>query len=263
MWFWVQAVLAVTISVVMVGLYWRFLADLVRFLVDHIGQAVILVLVFLTVYAQVGTSLGIPYLFWNEEPLTRFVAAVGCTLVLALLGINAYYLIPEQREVEVMGRIKDFLDRRMILKLSFGRWLEPSKGNTVELSQFLRATRFPFLLLLLLPALLPLVFPNVPRYAPVYSNDLMTEFSFASEICVAAGRVVGPPRRALNRLTLRRSGGKTIAASRLTGGLSQDVALMASFTRITPVKSPADQTASPIRYAGQWADTSGWRFNST
>ena len=106
--------------------------------------------------------------------MTRFFAGVGCTLLLALLGINAYYLIPEDQQVGVMDRIKDFLDRRSILKLPFGGWLEPSRGNAVELSQFLRTARFPFLMLLLLPALLPLVFSNVPRYAPVASDDLKT-----------------------------------------------------------------------------------------
>ena len=54
MWFWVQAVLVVTIAVVLVVLYWRFLSDLLRYLLDHLGQAVILILIYLIVYAQVG-----------------------------------------------------------------------------------------------------------------------------------------------------------------------------------------------------------------
>jgi hypothetical protein len=170
MGFWVQVVLAVTIAVVLIVLYWGFRSDLLLYLMDHLGQAVILILIYLIVYAQVGGALGVPYLFWNEEPVTRFFASVGCTLLLALLGINAYYLIPEDQHVKVMRRINDFLGRWSILKLPFGGWLEPKKGNAVELSRFLRAARFPFLVLLLLPALLPLVFSNVPRYAPVFTN---------------------------------------------------------------------------------------------
>ena len=170
MGFWVQVVLAVTIAVVLIVLYWGFRSDLLLYLMDHLGQAVILILIYLIVYAQVGGALGVPYLFWNEEPVTRFFASVGCTLLLALLGINAYYLIPEDQHNRVMRQIEDFLGRRSILKLPFGGWLEPTKGNAVELSRFLRAARFPFLVLLLLPALLPLVFSDVPRYAPVSTN---------------------------------------------------------------------------------------------
>jgi hypothetical protein len=179
MLFWIQAGLVIAIGVVLVALYWRFGSDLLRYLVDHLGQTVILVLLYLIVYAQIGGTLGIPYLFWNEEPVTRFFAAVGCTLLLALIGINAYYLIPEEIQLGVMVRIRDFLERRWVLKLAYGQWLEPTRGNAVELSQFLRVARFPFLLLLFLPALLPLVFSDVPRYAPVASDDLRTVLEWA------------------------------------------------------------------------------------
>jgi Patatin-like phospholipase len=172
MWFWVQAALAVTLAIMLVVLYWGFAGDLLKFLLDHPGETVILVFIYLIVYAQVGGALGVPYLFWNEEPVTRFFAAVGCTLLLAVIGTSAYYLIPEDEQVAVMDKIRDFLDRRSVLKLPFGHWLEPTRGNAVELSQFLRSVRFPFMVLLVLPALLPLVFSNVPRYAPVASTDL-------------------------------------------------------------------------------------------
>jgi hypothetical protein len=171
MWFWIQVALAVAISVGLVALYWGFVSDLLRYLLDHLGQTVILVLLYLIVYAQVGTQLGVPYLFWNEEPMTRLFASAGCTLLLALLGINAYYLIPQNQHANVMVRIDSFLKRRSVLKLPFGKWLEPTQGNSVELSKFLRVVRFPFLMLLMLPALLPLFFSDVPRYAPVAPND--------------------------------------------------------------------------------------------
>ncbi len=178
MWFWCQFVLVAAIGIALVVRYRGFVSDLVRYLLDHLGQAAILVLLYLIVYAQVGGALGVPYLFWNEEPVTRFFASMGCTLLLALLGINAYYLIPADEHVIVMRRIQSFLACPSKFKLPFGGWLEPTRGNSVELSRFLRITRFPFLLLLLLPALLPLVFSDVPRYAPVASDDLERLFKW-------------------------------------------------------------------------------------
>jgi hypothetical protein len=169
---WIQAALGLAIVILLLAIYWRFRTDLLRYLLDHLGQSIILVLLYLIVYAQLGGELGIPYLFWNEEPLTRFSAAVGCTLLLALIGTNAYYLIPEDQQPQVMNRTKEFLDTRSILKLPFGGWLEPRTGNPLELSRFLRTVRLPFLMLLLLPAMLPLVFASVPRYSPVYSDFL-------------------------------------------------------------------------------------------
>jgi len=74
MWYWVQAMMAVAIAVVLVVLYRAFLSDLLLYLLDHLGQTVILVLIYLIAYAQVGGALGVPYLFWNEEPVTRFFA---------------------------------------------------------------------------------------------------------------------------------------------------------------------------------------------
>jgi hypothetical protein len=46
------------------------------------------------VYAQLGTGLGIPYLFWHEDFATRVSAALGATLLLGVVGVNAYYLDP-------------------------------------------------------------------------------------------------------------------------------------------------------------------------
>src|SRR5262245_52951851 len=178
MWYYAQAALALAIAAVLIMLYLRFVRDLARFLLDHLGQSAILILTYLIVYAQVGGAMGVPYLFWNEEPVTRFFAALGCTLLLALLGMTAYYLIPEDQQIAVMGRIRQFLMRRSVLKLPFGSWLEPTRGNAIELSQFLRAARFPFLMLLAIPALLPLVFSDVPRYAPVASDDLKALFGW-------------------------------------------------------------------------------------
>ena len=47
------------------------------------------------VYGQIGTDYGIVSLFWNDHPATRISASLGVTLLLADLGIVAYFAAPE------------------------------------------------------------------------------------------------------------------------------------------------------------------------
>ena len=47
------------------------------------------------IYGQIGTGLGLPLLFWSEEPLTRWLVAVCSTLLLAVIGLNGYYLLED------------------------------------------------------------------------------------------------------------------------------------------------------------------------
>src|SRR5262245_40135933 len=82
------------ILALMVATYFRFVLDFLRFLVDQLFQAVLLVLFFVLIYGQAGQGLGLPLLFWSEEPVTRFAVALSATLLLAAIGLNAYYLIP-------------------------------------------------------------------------------------------------------------------------------------------------------------------------
>ena len=148
--------------------YRRFVKDLGRFLVYYPGQGLVLLLLYLLVLGQVGTGLGLPYLFWHEWPIHRALSSLGATLVLALVGINAYYLIPSRLRASLRTRM-DEASARQTLKLPFGSWLEPVEGtNAWLLGRYLRVARTPFLLALSLPALLPSVFVNVPRTAPVF-----------------------------------------------------------------------------------------------
>lgn len=79
------------------GLLWYFrpfARSLYRFATTYLGLTAVLIFLYLLVYAQVGTSLGLPYLFWHEDAWPRLIAATGATLLLALIGVNAYYLSP-------------------------------------------------------------------------------------------------------------------------------------------------------------------------
>lgn len=167
-WFYLQLVLLFALLGWLVYGHRQFLRDLGRFLVYYPGQGLILGLLYLLVFGQLGTTLGIPYLFWHEWPIHRASSSFGATLVLGLIGINAYYLIPMRLMDSVSARV-DEAARKHVLRLPFGSWLEPpARTNAARLGRYLRVARTPFLLTLALPALLPGLFVNVPRTAPVF-----------------------------------------------------------------------------------------------
>src|SRR5262249_47531793 len=122
----------------------------------------------------------------------RAFSAMAVTLLLAVLGINAFYFDPDaERTREKTTR---FLDLR-----SWGREFRRTRGllrrgpmarrgdpwlfeginvdgseNAHNIQQFLRLRRLPFLTLVLLPAIFPLLFPYVPRVAPVGGSDALS-----------------------------------------------------------------------------------------
>jgi hypothetical protein len=143
---------------------------MLRFLADHPSQAAILVLLYGIVYGQFGNALGIPYLFWNEEPVTRLLAAVEATLLLSTIGITAYFLLDEEEHRAGMQRVAHFLDRWSIQwPLAFLERGREEAETAWELTRFLRFLRWPFLTALVLPAVLPGAWfcSGVPKYAPV------------------------------------------------------------------------------------------------
>jgi hypothetical protein len=141
---------------VLLWLYRRFIPDLCRFLIDHGVQAVILILFFALIYGQIGQGLGLPLLFWSEEPLTRWFVAVCSTLLLAVIGINGYYLLgdipiprgdgPFPRMVRwVLGSramrwVLDSRVMRWVLKFLAGGGEQPLPGD----GPFLRVMRAVF-----------------------------------------------------------------------------------------------------------------------
>jgi hypothetical protein len=58
----------------------------------------------LILYGLTGVSYGLPSLFWHEYPAYRFFTALGVTLLLAVLGWNAYYF--DRRVDETMDKVR-------------------------------------------------------------------------------------------------------------------------------------------------------------
>ncbi len=158
--------------------YARFLPPFGRFLLDHLGQTTIFFLLLLLVWGGVGVGLGIPNLIWDEELLGRACSALGAALLLALLGVNAYYLgiTPDRSEGR---RVVRDMNRFLLMygaSVDFLPWLNPTPQNPQaprpdeinrqRLSIFLRFARLPFFTLISLPALFPVLFDYVPWNAP-------------------------------------------------------------------------------------------------
>lgn len=168
--FWAQWIMLLVVGGILIWFYFirehgQFFWPLVHFLHDHIFQSILLFLTFGIVWCLVGTIFGLPDLIWSESDNGRFLSALGATMVLALIGINAFYLDPHPDETK--DKVEGFL-RQYGADLGFGTWIEPEYPDSRNLSHFLRTVRLPFLTLLILPALFPLPFEFVPKQAPVW-----------------------------------------------------------------------------------------------
>lgn len=149
--------------------YRSFLKPLGRYLVAHMGQAAILLTLYALIYGLFGNSLGIPALFWNESLLARFFSADAATILLAILGVNAFYL--DQNPARTNQAVRAFLaQRRLKYPWTHYLWSRGWNGfiteNPRDLTAFLRLSRFPFLAALVWPVLFPSLFPNIPSNAP-------------------------------------------------------------------------------------------------
>src|SRR3954468_15616783 len=100
MWSWVQVAAAPALGLFMLWVYRRFLGSLYRFVTTHLGLSLVIVLVYLIVYAQVGADFGIAYLFWHEDFKRRAIASWGVTMLLGVIGVIAYYLDPHPWETD-------------------------------------------------------------------------------------------------------------------------------------------------------------------
>jgi hypothetical protein len=207
----VQDLATVAIPIFLLWHYRRFAVPLVRFVTYYPGLLLVLAILYGMVYGKVGSGFGIPYLFWHDDFLPRAFSSTGATMLLAVVGVIAYYLDPypwatDQRTAEFLRAdeaIRHRLGRRYARAAVSGAadqpagaptrwgwlsyalfaanvlidpivvtpiqvWLEPRRDNSLRLERFLRAARNPFLILLIMPALLPSAwcFVQVPKAAP-------------------------------------------------------------------------------------------------
>jgi len=171
---WFQFTLAFLLISSILIVYRIFLHDLLRYLIEHVGQASILVLLLGMLYGKLGVSYGIPEVFWSEYIGPRIFSAIGVTLLLAMLGINSHYIDLDRERTRRMT--EDFLKARFWVKDRWirdrfptlerkARWLF-DEDPLPDLEQFLRVRRFPFLMLASMPALFPALFPYIPPIAP-------------------------------------------------------------------------------------------------
>ena len=133
-------------------LYRRSLPELVRFALGHPAVIAAALVTYGFVFGMLGTGNGIQYLFWHDRWLARISASVGASLLLADLGVIAYYASPRLVEALIGPPTEDGSP------ISVGR-------SARRLRRFLMVGGAPLLLLLVAPALFPAAFPGVPRPA--------------------------------------------------------------------------------------------------
>lgn len=132
-----QVLVGLVLGPILLLLYYReFCRPLYRFVTTYLGLALILVLLYLLVYAVVGNDLGLPPLFWHEDAISRVAASTGATLLLALIGVIAFYLDMYPLETGEKTRTwlgsDDEMRRRCIVWWSgtiLCRWLPGVRGT--------------------------------------------------------------------------------------------------------------------------------------
>lgn len=155
----VQLAVLVVIGVLLLVRYRDFRQDLYAAVIAYPGLFAVMVLLYLIVYGIVGASFGIQNLFWSEWLTVRLGSAAACTILLGLIGTIVYDLDPHPERTA--HRVSAFRRRGPGA---------PAPGASaryeIHLGEFLHVARWPFLILLVLPALLPDLFPRVPRVVP-------------------------------------------------------------------------------------------------
>jgi hypothetical protein len=132
---WLQYTAAVALGLWLMWYYRTFQRPLYRFLSTYLGLTAILALLYLLVYAQLGTSFGVPYLFWHEDALSRVSASTGATLLLGLIGVTAFYLDPFPLETGVQTRA--WLVSGEAIRTYLVKWWRRLGGDLRDLGQWL------------------------------------------------------------------------------------------------------------------------------
>ena len=151
-----QSVMLLGLGGVLAWVYRDFFGPLGRYLRDHLVQALSLGLI-----CGLGATFGFPDIIWGIAWYQRFVSGLAATIVLAMLGINAYYL--DDQASKHGQQIKEFLDEWDTAGLIGDDPADVVLVMGRELNRFLRAVRLPCLLVLVVPALFTSLFPTVPR----------------------------------------------------------------------------------------------------
>lgn len=125
---WSGGVQAATAVVVALWLFWTyrgFVPGLYRFAARFPGLAAVLAALYLMIYGLLGSSFGLDYLFWHDDFLIRSFSSAGATLLLAVVGMIAFYLDPHpwatavktaeflRPEEEIRRRIATWYRRRL------------------------------------------------------------------------------------------------------------------------------------------------------
>ncbi len=161
--YWLQFALLIALLAVVLWVNRKFLWGLIRYLQDNVTQTFLLAIFYLMTWGWLFSWFGIPDLIWHESLSLRFASAVAATMVLALFGVCAFYVGGSVRQIDI-EKIKQHYDQKRAHRV-LADWLAaPDEHGVIDpLHQFLWVVQLPFLLLLLLPALFPRLFPYVPR----------------------------------------------------------------------------------------------------
>ena len=149
--------------------YYRSLAGHLEFGYNHPIVLGLSVLLLAMVWGRLGTALGIQNLFWDDDPRARAAASCAVTLYFAMFGTLAYYeqtilvwhggpgvVVPKERaEAAAAAPPASVGDRHE------GRRVFLPRARNLE--KYLLITGLPVLVLILAPALMPPLFPGLPR----------------------------------------------------------------------------------------------------
>jgi hypothetical protein len=150
------ALIVLELATVAVGLTaaWPYLGAHVQFAAAHPGLVLVLAVLYGMVYGLIGTENGIPALFWHDRFRARLAASCGATLLLLELGVIVYDQDRDDRQGLVATVTRELPCNSP----------EPAAvDNVAHLSCFLVRGGVPMLLLLAAPAIIPSLFPNVPK----------------------------------------------------------------------------------------------------
>ena len=148
---WLEIFILASILAFLAVQYRNFWSALFQFAAGFPVLFLLVLLAYGLVFGQLGTSQGIQHLFWSGNDLWSLVwASFGMTWLLAFIGNIAFLVDPDPlRTAHKIGVFRHYL-------------ADPSEVPFVyRLQGFLRTVRFPFLVVLGLPAVFPFLFYGV------------------------------------------------------------------------------------------------------